>query len=159
MISDGQPVNAASSNAAFASKTADTTITGVYTLSNAGSDSIPDLQAAVNSSAGFVSSGTLTIAANGQIGISDQSSNQYIRVVGDGGPVTADSTPFGTGGTADGALITIAGTDDTNTVKITANDSADGAGTNGDAELLRGYTITFRYDAVLERYLEVSRNF
>lgn len=47
-IADGQPVDQVNSNAAFASKTTDNTISGVQTLNNVGSATISDLQLLVN---------------------------------------------------------------------------------------------------------------
>ena len=158
-VSNGANADQDTFNNAFVSKTADSTVVSVLTLSEPSSSSIPDLQAAVNAAKIFVSTGTLTIAAAGTIGASSESANQMLRVAGSGAAVTTAAEPFGTGTFVDGATIKIVGTDSTNTVTIENQDVAKGAILNGDATLLQYYILTLVYDATQDRFIEVSRNF
>lgn len=95
-------------------------------------------------------SGTITLLSAG---------NQMLRVVGDGGAVTASTTPFGTTPPSDGTIIYLMGTSDTNTVTVTFNDSADGLYINGDAVLGKYHVLTLIYEENADRYIEISRNF
>lgn len=101
-----------------------------------------------------------TITASGDIASSTATIIQYRPVVGDAGPQSASTTPFGvTGGWPNGATITLRGTDDTNTVQITHNDAAKGAILNGNAVLAKNNVLTLIYDSTDDRWIEVSRNF
>lgn len=82
---------------------------------------------------------------------------QYFRIAGNAAPVTL-TTPF-INTPKDGTRIYIVGTDDTNTVTLSVEDVAGGLYINGDATLKRGYMLQLIFDAELNRYFEIGRNF
>ena len=101
-----------------------------------------------------------SIAAAAQITNVTDKDVQYRPVVGNGGAVSASTTPFGTGaGWGNGDQIVLRGTNDTNTVQITHNDAAGGAILNGNAILGANDILTLIYDSADNRWIEVSRNF
>ena len=101
---------------------------------------------------------TETIAASGTITVPSASQN-LVRVVGDGAAVSASTTPFGVTPPANGVVITVMGTDGTNTVTLTHNDAADGCVLNGNATLGAYDCITLIYLETEDRYVELTRNF
>lgn len=101
---------------------------------------------------------TQAISASGTITL-DSSLDQILKVQGDGAPVTASSTPFGTTPPSTGTVIVVSGADDTNTVTLEHNDSTNGCILNGDATLGAYDAITLVYNSASERYEELSRNF
>lgn len=157
-VSNGQNADQNTFNNAFVSKTADSTVVSVLTLSEPSTSSVPDAQAAINEAKLFVSTGTLDIAGAGTIGISSESANQVVRVNGSGGAVTTAAEPFGTGSFIDGATIKVIGTNSTNTVTIENQDISKGVILNGDAILQKYYVLTLVWDATQDRFIEVSRN-
>ena len=102
---------------------------------------------------------TLQTLENGDTIALGTSSTQLIKVVGDGGAVTLSTTPFGLTPPDTGTTVTITGTNSVNTVTITHNDAADGCILNGDVTLGSFDSVTLIYDASVDRYLELSRNF
>lgn len=99
-------------------------------------------------------------AAAGTITVDLTKSIQYRRVIGDGAPVTASLTPFGSmAGADDGIEIILCGQSDTFTVKLNSNDNQYGCLLNGSATLAKGNTLRLLYDSVMERFVEISRNF
>lgn len=73
---------------------------------------------------------------------------------------TFSTTGFGTiSSLANGTIIKIMGSSDTNTITIAASDITDGRLINGDAELGKGQVVTFEYNSTLARMVETSRNF
>lgn len=82
-----------------------------------------------------------------------------VFVSSSGGAVTLSTTPFGTDARADGLHITLVGTSDTNTITIPHTDSAKGAVLVGECTLTKYSVITFVYSSVLDRFIEITRNF
>lgn len=107
-------------------------------------------------SGGYLVLSTATIAGGGTITLGTGKS-QYIPVAGSGGAITLSTTPFASA-PLDGTVITLEGTNDTNTVSITMTDSAGGCVGNGNIELAKYNTITFVYRSSINRYVEVSRS-
>jgi hypothetical protein len=97
----------------------------------------------------------------GGILLSDNISKMQIKnVTGTPGAVTASSTPFGSApDIQDGTIFYIIGQSDSNPVTIEYNDSDDGCLLNGDAMLLRGYTLQLLWDATAKRFYDIGRNF
>lgn len=158
-ISFKAPASSALLNSTFLDKTQDDATIGKLDLNNSDSESgnpIINVQSRLNSVTPVVNA-TIVLGGGDQIALSE-SYYQYIRIVSDGGTVFLNSLPFSSQ-PLDGSIIYLVGTDDTNDVTIEFNDSQFGAYINGDATLKRGYVLTLAYDAVLERYLEISRNF
>lgn len=153
------PLQSSVLNAAFGSKTADNTYTGQQTLNRFGSgDTVSDVQLGINASQ-WKTQLTESISASGEVSSSTVQQFQYRRVQGDAAPVSASSTPFGsTGGWLDGTTIRLVGVDDTNTVTISNNDASKGCLLNGEAVLKRGYVLELQYDSVLDRFIEINRN-
>lgn len=107
---------------------------------------------------GITAFATETISASGSIS-SQNSGIQYRPVVGDGGAVTASTTPFGTGGGwQTGTSIVLRGTSNTNTVAINHNDAQYGAILNGNMVLGNNDILELVYDATAERWIERGRN-
>jgi hypothetical protein len=102
-----------------------------------------------------VLSAQTTLAASGTITISLTDLDQRIRVSGNGAAVTLSSTPFGSSDPLDGTRITLIGNDDTNTVTLPLNDAANGI-IRYEKTLGRGDTITYEYNASLDRYVIVG---
>ena len=160
-VNDGQPVDAATTNAAFMSRTVDTSTIGVVSLNNPSSGgTISNLQETVNNALIRESFATQTITASGAITISGEKV-QYRPVEGDAGAVTTNSQPFGlTPSTfVQGKMIELLGTNDTNTVTIPYSDTQYGCLVNGDCTLGKGNLLVLIYDSTLERWIEYSRNF
>lgn len=99
------------------------------------------------------------VAAGGNISMTVGRSTQYIKVIGDGGPVTTDILAFTNSQFID-FIVGVIGTDDTNTVTIPHQDSGGGCVINGPSVTLgKNDVITFLYDNASSRYIEISRNF
>lgn len=159
-VNPSDDVSAPIVNAAFMSRTTDTSTTGVLALNNSGSAAIADVQDTLNKALSRESFATETISAGSFITISGDTV-QFRRVEGDSGAVTTSNTPFGTTAATmvQGKVIEIVGTDDTNLVTIPRADVQYGCLLNGDATLGKGNILTIIYDDVLERWLELARNF
>lgn len=160
-VTDGSPVDAATTNAAFMSRTADTSTIGIVALNHPSSGgTISNLQQTLNNALVRESFSTQDIAASGNITISG-ARVQYRPVAGDGGAVTTDTQPFGSTALVmvQGKMIELVGTSDTNTVTIPYSDTQYGALVNGDCTLSKGNILVLIYDSTLERWLEYSRNF
>jgi len=85
---------------------------------------------------------------------------QYRRIESTGGAITLDSTPFNAASLPEpSTIILLVGVSDTDTVTLTYDDSQYGCLVNGNATLLRGYTLQLMYDDILERFIEMGRNF
>ena len=151
-------LSSANLNASFVSTTADSAMSGVLSLNNSGSDTISDVQQAINDST-YKTHATQNMAGGDTINISTSQMCQYRRVQGASGAVTASTTPFGSSAPEDGTLIRLVGLSDANSVSLTHNDAAKGVILNGNCTLQRFNVITFQYDAVEDRYIEVGRNF
>lgn len=103
------------------------------------------------------SSTNQAISASGQITVQN-STFQHLKVSGDGGAVTASTTPF-TGTLPDRSIIILQGTDSTNTVQLNNNDAAGGCILNGSATLAEYFIIKLLYDGTANRFIELERNF
>lgn len=82
-----------------------------------------------------------------------------VKVVGISGNSVAASQCFGAGPFQHGAVVTVIGTNDTDTVQIDNSDTAGGCIVNGTATLGRFKSITFYYDSGFNRWIETTRNF
>ena len=123
-------------NAAFMSRTVDTSTVGQVDLlkaSGAG-PTISNLQLEVNNKTTKTYTAQ-SVTGSGTITLSGDYGMEYRRVIGNGGPVTTSNTPFSTTPSIDGALIEVVGTDDTNTVTVPHNDASGGCILNGSATL------------------------
>jgi len=180
-LSNGQPANQTTFNDAFMSRTTDTSTTGKINQTNSTDSSSPSdgalttdggLGVAKNLNVGGAFSAskyralwktyaTEAISAAGTISFETYQGQQYRRVQGDGGAVTLANKPFGATitGIEDGQVFRIVGTSDANTVKIEDADVQYGFKLFGDAILAAGYILEVQYDAVLERFLEIGRNY
>lgn len=88
----------------------------------------------------------------GTISISLEKDRQTILVGTSGGSVTLSSTPFGSSAPLDGTEITLIGNSDTNMPVIPVNDAAKGI-LGYQVTLGRGQTVTYVYNASLDRYV------
>lgn len=159
-IGFGTAASSANVNAAFLSKTTDSTTVGIVDLNAAASgDQITNIQLEVNNKT-FKNFVVEAIAAAGEVTTSVIKGMQRRKVQSSGGALTASSTPFGTGGGwVDGMQIRLRGDSDTNTIKFTHNDSDYGIILNGDAILLKFCQLTVEWDNSELRWYEISRNF
>jgi len=99
-----------------------------------------------------------SLGAGGAISISTTIGQQTWRIAGTSA-VTLSTTPFGGSAPADGTMIILTGTDNTNTVTITNQDISKGCVLNGDATLGRFDSIQLQYNLTDDRYIEISRSF
>lgn len=161
-VSDGQPVNATITNAAYVSRTDATTSTNsiLQLLNNtaASGDTVTNLQAKINEVIYQVPT-SQTVAAAATITLDTTEGNHLLLVSGDSGAQVINSTPFGSDSWINGTLVKLVGTNDTNTLTITHNDAAGGAVLNGNATLSRFDCLTLQYSSELDRWLEINRNF
>ena len=163
-VTDGQRASAAIFNAAYVSKTAASTVVDVITLADttaSSGSSVTNVQKAINETT-FSTVSTQSISAGGTINVTDYKGMQYRRVEGASGNVTLSTTPFGSIATAtrDGTLVRVVLVNSTHTISFTHNDAANGCLLNGNATLSeKGNCITFQWDSVLSRFIEVGRNF
>lgn len=86
------------------------------------------------------------------ITISLAKEKQTILVDGNGGPATLSTTPFDSSAPLDGAEIVLIGNSDANAVTIPQNDAAKGV-LGYQVVLGRGQTVTYIYNASLDRYV------
>lgn len=107
-----------------------------------------------------VQSSDLTLTAGDQIAIG-LFKNQTYRVAGNtaNSIITIDDTPFGTSAPIDGLEITLIASDTDQPIELIYADVAKGCLLNGDALLTFGRTMTLKYNASLDRYVEKARNF
>ena len=159
-VAYGSALTSANVNNNLVSKTANSTMVGVLDLNEASSGTritnvqqeLNNQKVSTNASAAIAGGGTITASTTQQV--------QYFRVNGDGGAISLSTTPFGSGGGwIDGTTVRICGTDDTNSVSLDFNDSANGAIINGDCTLKKYNMITLQWDNELSRWIEISRNF
>ena len=159
-VAYGSALTSANVNNNLVSKTANSTMVGVLDLNEASSGTritnvqqeLNNQKVSTNASAAIAGGGTITASTTQQV--------QYFRVSGDGGAISLSTTPFGSGGGwIDGTTVRICGTDDTNSVSLDFNDSANGAIINGDCTLKKYNMITLQWDNELSRWIEISRNF
>lgn len=155
-VIDGQQVNALVTNAAFLSRTSNTSATGIIQLLNDGSPAIPNLQTAVNASTSRERA-QQTIAATGQITVTG-SGLDLIPILSSGGEVAPNALLFGSGPFSGGHEVTLIGTSDTDFITIQNNDVANGLILNGQIQLKRFTMITFKWVSNLSRWVELCRN-
>lgn len=103
-------------------------------------------------------SSDLTLTESDSIAINLTASTQNWVLGGNSSAITMSSTPFGSYIPLDGAQITIIGYNNSNTVSFTHNDISKGVVLNGNVTLKKYGSITFKYNALLDRYVEQTRN-
>lgn len=158
-ITANSPLSSSVANDTFMDRTVDTNTIGVLALENGNSesgDNVTNVQERLNESA-IKQFPTASLQASDSLTVNEIHKVQYFRVAGNLSAVTL-TDPF-TGTAKDGTIIYIVGTDDTLTVTIDTDNSAGGTYVNGSATLKFGYVLTLVYDAELDRYLEIGRNF
>ena len=134
-----------------------TDITGLVDIKNS---SIRQLGTGAGGGGGWVTSLVENIVVDGTITTGPYNSLQYRRIQGDTAPVDTNDFPFGTSGLwKDGIVIRLIGMSDINTVAIKHNDTQYGVILNGNAPLGRYMQLTLQYDKVVERWIEIGRNF
>lgn len=155
-INNGEDANEANFNRAFWDREGDTDTTGKVSLLESSSPDVIDLQATI----GRFQQAVFTQSPMTIIGLFVNSNVQVPRVAGSGGAVTLNAAPFGTitDNFINGMLIHVTGMDDTNTVTIENNDIDYGCLMNGNITLSKYDIITFIYDSIEKRFIEVSRN-
>lgn len=170
-VSYNSQLTSSNVNNAFASKSANNTLSGVLDLNESSSgDRVTNVQQKLNdlqteldnfqTSNAWTTVATENISASGTITTTGTDNIQYRRIQGDSAAVTASNLPFGSSITwNDGLVIRLVCVSDVNTVSFTSNDSQYGMILNGDATLSKYNTLTVQYDSTLERFIEVSRNF
>lgn len=184
-VSNGQIGNAATFNAAFASKTANNSLAGELELANAGSgatvtnaqqainDNITDITAldvrvTANESdivdlqndvtainAGYVFEAAQSVIDTSTIAIDATNKFQAVPVSGDGGAATTANSAFSLTPQDGTSLIIIGGA---NAVTIPYADVAGGCLLNGDWTGTTAMTLTLLYSATANRYYEIGRN-
>ena len=161
-VTDGSPVNAANTNAAFLTKNGNDQTPSLLGLVNTNTESGPgftNTQKEINNKR--YAPTNLTVASGGIVTIIDEVGLQTKRVTSNGGAITLSTTPFGTSSTnwPDGMEVRVMGESDTDTVQITFNDIDHGAIVNGNATLTEGKVVTLQWHATKLRWIEVARNF
>jgi len=159
-VSDGQDATAVIFNAAYFSKITDSTGSAKYTLDRpASGDTVDDVQAAINNGL-WQTIGEETIAAGGTVSSDLTSRFQYRRIKASAVAThSLSATPFGTGGSwSDGIVIRLVCTSDSEIIRITHSDVANGMLVSGDVDMKKGSVLTFQWDAVLVRWIEVGRS-
>ena len=183
-VSDGQIGNAATFNAAFASKTANNSLSGVQELANGGSATITDAQLTINTNitdiaaldvrvtqnesdistlqsdvaainAGYVFEAAQSVVDTSTIAIDSTNKFQAIPVSGSGGAATTATSPFDLT-PPDGTVLTVIG--GANAVTIPYSDTAGGCLLNGNWVGDTGMVLTLLYSSSALRFYELSRN-
>jgi len=183
-VSDGQIGNAATFNAAFASKTANNSLSGIQELANAGSATITNTQQTINDNiadiaaldarvaqnesdistlqsdvaainAGYVFEAAQDVVDTSTITINALNKFQAVPVSGDAGAATTANAPFNIT-PPDGAVLTIIG--GANAVTIPYADVTGGCLLNGNWTGDTGMVLTLLYSSSALRFYELSRN-
>jgi len=161
-VSPGQPVSSAVVNSNFISRTdANTNSVSIIALENTdptSGESIANLQATLNGRT-FTLYGEQSVSSSGPINLSETQGLQYRRVSGDGGAVVTSAAPFGTGTILAGTIVRCIGFSATNTVTIQNSNISKGALLNGSAVLGLYEILDLQYDDVIDRWIEINRNF
>lgn len=153
-VVDGQAVSAFVSNAAFVSRTQNTSMSGNLRMERLGLEVVNDVQATINSSrrverATQSINGTDPIEYLAGIGMQliplQTSAGELVRTTMAGVPIAFQE-------------ITLVGLSDTNYIKLESSDTGEGLMLNGDCLLKRFVTITLYYSTTLERWIEKCRN-
>lgn len=106
----------------------------------------------------YVMYSNLVLAGGSSISIDTTSGFQTWEVSSSSGAVTLSTTPFGASAPLTGAIITLIGRNDTNTVELTNNDISYGCLLNGNITLGYGDSITLQYLSSINRFVELNRN-
>jgi hypothetical protein len=155
-VSDGQAVNAAITNAAFISRTVNSSTVANIQLLASGLEPVTNLQSSVNASR-KIERATQTITGGGVIEYLEGIGFQNIPIQSGSGEVLTAAIAL-SGVPMAGMMIKLIGLSDTNYVKLVSNDTDEGLILNGDCLLLRFTTITLEYWSGLDRWVEVCRN-
>lgn len=158
-VQPNSPLSSSVVNDTFMDRTVNTSTIGQVSLENtdsASGDTISNIQQTINENTIKINA-AVDLLASESLAIDAVHKIQYFRVSGNGSAVTL-TTPFDSN-PKDGTRIFIVGTDDSLTVTFSISDTTNGLYINGDATLKRGYMLQLVYDAVLERYFEIGRNF
>lgn len=94
----------------------------------------------------------LTLTASDTLAISTTAPLQTWLVQGNAAAITMSTTPFGSTDPVSGAEFVVIGNSDTNTVAFPVNDAANGI-IGYQVTLGRGQTVTYKYNATLDRYV------
>lgn len=108
---------------------------------------------------GWIVSSSTSLTGGGTITISTTAGQQVITVASTGGNVTLAGAAFGGTDPANGAVVRLIGTSDTNTVSLTDSDTANGLRLKGNCTLTSGDIIEFQYISASDRFFETFRNF
>jgi hypothetical protein len=155
-VSNGQPVNQDITNAAFVSRTANTSASGIITLNNSGLEEIVNLQLSVLR-AGRIERALQTISTLDVIEFLPNYGSQLIPLQSGGGEEIRSELV--SGGDAFGSQeVTLIGRSDTNYLKLTSEDALNGLLLNGDCELKLHVTLTLVYFENINRWVEKCRN-
>jgi hypothetical protein len=131
-VSNGEPVNEAITNAAFLSRTANTSATGIISLENSAFEAVTNLQQSVLRGS-RIERALQTIGDLDVIEFLPQIGSQTIPLQSSGGEIIksgfAAVDGFGS------QEITLIGRSDTNYLLLTSSDTLDGFLLNGDCEL------------------------
>lgn len=158
-IAANSPLSSETANNTFMDQQVDTQTVGRIGLNNTEAESgdvIVNIQQVINENS-IKDLGSLTLLPSDDITFNVVHKIQYVKVSGNGGAVTL-TNPFANE-PKDKTRIFIVGSDDTNTVTFEVDDVVNGLYVNGNATLLRGYILELVYDADLQRFLEIGRNF
>lgn len=153
-VVDGQAVNALITNAAFVSRTQNTSMSGNLRMEKIGAEVINDVQAAINASR-RIERATQSISGAADIEYLNGVGMQLIPVQTSSGELirnTITGTPIAF------QEITLVGLSDTNYIKLESSDTDEGLMLNGDCLLKRFVTITLYYSTTLSRWVEKCRN-
>jgi len=158
-VASNSPATSANVNAAFISKTSDSTTVGIIGFNAATSgDAVTNIQLELNGKT-FTPYVVEQVTSGGSLTTSTTKGMQRRKVTSDGGAVVASSTPFGTGGGwVDGTQVRLRGDSDTNTLKIIHADTNYGIIMNGDIILEKWTQLTVEWDEDELRWYEISRN-
>lgn len=160
-VTDGQKVNAEVTNAAYLSKTQGGDTTGIIGLKNdsiiVSGPEIDNVQRQLNFARKAVTQPT--IATDGQITSVNLVGTQVFTIESSGGAVTMSTTePIISDSPSAGQELVIMGSSSTNTVTLENVDAADGVLLNGQITFVAGTVLRLIYNAVIDRWVEVSRN-
>lgn len=154
------PLSSSVANDTFMDRTVDTdTIGRVSLLDTVNAESggtVANVQERLNENTLKLNASQVLLASESMT-VDSIHKKQYFRISGNGTAVTL-TDPF-SAEPKDGTFIYIVGTDDSLPVTLSFSDTTNGLFINGNATLKRGYMIQLVYDAVLERYFELGRNF
>lgn len=116
---------------------------------------IPSTAPALNGGSGSAQS----VTAAGGVSLSSISYENFAWVAGNAGAVTVTALPNVTAGTADGQILRLVGTSNTNTVTLQdqANLASSGLSLNGNIVLAKDSVLVAHWDAAQSLWIEDSR--